>query len=838
MTEEQGVAGPVVNNMMMVPWFLGGPWVPKFGGKDSQQPLVEWRSQIEVYLRAQSLSPEQKVDFVLSALQGDARREIQLLSSTERDTDDKIFAALEKLYGDNVSTSQLRAQFFKCQQQVGEGVGPFILRLRESHARWRRKEAATGPDDEMLRSQLVLGLLPGPVQTELQRRVRREPDLTFKETCKEAKAMEKETEETPGCVDTRRTYSKPLQPTPSPPTDPLQNWNSLKEALRSELAEELRAQVTDLKTSLLTELRAQQGARRQPESTAGGEQGDQGGNRARRRTRLPQWDDQGRPICLRCGQAGHMLRECRSQEVANQRSVSSMEEGKVPEVPTRSALVGESPEVEVRIQGKQIPCIIDTGSQVTLLSRGLFQRHLQGAEMKEIRDIPWLTLKAANGLSLPYVGYALLDFEVGGVAVLGKGVVVVEDKYLPPTYGVLGMNIIQHCWEGLRQQGGHGFTLFKSTLPRTAVDAWDRAFAACRRLEAEELRGPSLGVARLRSNASVQLAPQTETAVWACVPEAPMSSQEDVLIEDCYHGGQEWCVGRAVTRLQNSRVLLRVCNPHPYTVILPPRRPLARVLRLGRDDVQAPNQLVLRQETDTVVEVDVRPVRDSLPACLATLLEQTEGLTPPQSDQLREVLERWQPVFAQSEEDYGCTNAVYHTIPTGDAAPIRQRYRPVPPSLYAELRTLLQGMLEGGVIKESSSPWAAPVVLVRKKDGSWRFCVDYRRLNAVTHKDAYPLPRVEESLTSLKKAEWYSTLDLASGYWQVEVHPADKEKTAFATPLGLYEFERMPFGLCNAPATFQRLMQRCLGGQVHDFLLIYLDDIILYSPDFDSHLAT
>lgn len=94
MTEEQGVAGPVVNNMMMVPWFLGGPWVPKFGGKDSQQPLVEWRSQIEVYLRAQSLSPEQKVDFVLSALQGDARREIQLLSSTERDTDDKIFAAL------------------------------------------------------------------------------------------------------------------------------------------------------------------------------------------------------------------------------------------------------------------------------------------------------------------------------------------------------------------------------------------------------------------------------------------------------------------------------------------------------------------------------------------------------------------------------------------------------------------------------------------------------------------------------------------------------------------------------------------------------------------------
>lgn len=126
------------------------------------------------------------------------------------------------------------------------------------------------------------------------------------------------------------------------------------------------------------------------------------------------------------------------------------------------------------------------------------------------------------------------------------------------------------------------------------------------------------------------------------------------------------------------------------------------------------------------------------------------------------------------------------------------------------------------------------IVLVRKKDGKWRFCVDHRRLNAFTHKDAYPLPRIEESLTALKAARWCSTLDLASGYWQVEMDPASREKIAFTTLFGLYEFERMPFGLSNAPATFQRLMQWCLGNLVNETLLIYLDDIIVFSSDLVS----
>ncbi|CAN2388629.1 Reverse transcriptase (RNA-dependent DNA polymerase), partial [Pristimantis euphronides] len=145
-------------------------------------------------------------------------------------------------------------------------------------------------------------------------------------------------------------------------------------------------------------------------------------------------------------------------------------------------------------------------------------------------------------------------------------------------------------------------------------------------------------------------------------------------------------------------------------------------------------------------------------------------------------------------------------------------------------------MLQAGIVRESQSPWAAPMVIVKKKDGSLRFCVDYRRLNACTVRDSYPLPWIEESLMALGKAKYFSSLDLASGYWQVPMSEKDREKTAFILPMGLYEFDRMPFGLNNAPGTFQRLMERCLGDFNFEFTLIYLDDIVVYSATFEDHL--
>ena len=146
-------------------------------------------------------------------------------------------------------------------------------------------------------------------------------------------------------------------------------------------------------------------------------------------------------------------------------------------------------------------------------------------------------------------------------------------------------------------------------------------------------------------------------------------------------------------------------------------------------------------------------------------------------------------------------------------------------------------MLKIGAIWKSNSPWASAVVLVRKKDGSLRFCIDLRKLNTQTIKDAYGLPRIEETLDYLEGSIIFTSLDLKSGYWQVEMDEASKPLTAFTVgPLGFYECERMPFGLTNAPATFQRLMESCLGDLHLNWCIIYLDDVIVFSKTPKEHI--
>ena len=212
---------------------------------------------------------------------------------------------------------------------------------------------------------------------------------------------------------------------------------------------------------------------------------------------------------------------------------------------------------------------------------------------------------------------------------------------------------------------------------------------------------------------------------------------------------------------------------------------------------------------------------------------------PPElARQAKALLLEFHHVFSLEPNEIGCTDATKHIIELMKDKPFKERFRHIAPPLVDEVRQHIQEMLDGGAIRPSQSPWCNAVVLVRKKDGLLWFCIDFHCLNAWTKKDAYPLPCMQETMESMVGARHFSCMDLKSGFWQVQMDKESRQYTAFMVgSMGVYEFLRMPYGLCNAPVTFQHLMQNCLGELNLTYTLIYLDDVIVYSKTEEEHLV-
>ncbi|XP_078246503.1 uncharacterized protein LOC144588161 [Pogona vitticeps] len=208
------------------------------------------------------------------------------------------------------------------------------------------------------------------------------------------------------------------------------------------------------------------------------------------------------------------------------------------------------------------------------------------------------------------------------------------------------------------------------------------------------------------------------------------------------------------------------------------------------------------------------------------------ALTQDQQQELKMLLSKYQQVFSNKP---GIVKGVMHRIHTGDAPPQAVSPYRVTGPYRDKVRKELDEMLRENIIVPSSSPWSSPIVLVDKPDGSIRFCVDYRKLNRVTTPDAYPMPRLDNLIETIGGCQFISSLDLVKGYWQLRIDPRDQEKTAFCSPFGLYEFRVLSFGLRNAPATFQRLMDQTLAG-LSDFTVAYIDDIGIFSNTWEDHL--
>ncbi|VDI28661.1 Hypothetical predicted protein [Mytilus galloprovincialis] len=233
-------------------------------------------------------------------------------------------------------------------------------------------------------------------------------------------------------------------------------------------------------------------------------------------------------------------------------------------------------------------------------------------------------------------------------------------------------------------------------------------------------------------------------------------------------------------------------------------------------------------------------LREKLPTHLKELFNRSlANLNNQQSLQLVTLLLKFQDIFAKDDLDIGLFNGdIQHKIDTGNSHPIKQKMRRTPLGFEKEEEEHLQQLLDKGIIEPSTSEWASPPVLVRKKDGKLRYCIDFRKLNDVTIKDAFPISNIDTCLDTLKGTVFMSTLDMASGYYQVNLDEKDRHKTAFVTKYGLFQYTKLPFGLCNSPATFSRVIQLVLQGLTWKECLAYLDDVIVLGKDFDDHICS
>ena len=297
-----------------------------------------------------------------------------------------------------------------------------------------------------------------------------------------------------------------------------------------------------------------------------------------------------------------------------------------------------------------------------------------------------------------------------------------------------------------------------------------------------------------------------------------------------------------VVREGGTAPVVCVVNPsHRYKLItrgseIARAYPVSEILE-DPSDLESVQVQTISESSEEVSEDPSGEEHGDIPEHLKQLYESAScDLSEGQRAQLAQLLTEFQDVFAADDFDLGNFTALEHVIETGDARPVKQRLRRTPARFAGEEEAHLKKMLEAGVIQESTSDWASAPVLIKKRDGTVRWCIDYRNVNDVTVKDVYPLPLINDCLDTVAGSVWFSKLDANSAYWQVRIREEDRKKTAFITKYGLYEHVRMGFGLCGAPATYARAMNLVMRGLTWKTVLAFLDDVIVLGTSFPEHL--
>ena len=483
---------------------------------------------------------------------------------------------------------------------------------------------------------------------------------------------------------------------------------------------------------------------------------------------------------------------------------------------TESAHIG----ITVNTCGKRINCMIDDGSQVTVISNSFYQSIPQN-KRPVARPIS-TKLITADGSPLKQYGEVDLSFKIGRTVFTERAIITDTTNDM-----MIGLDF-------LRQNHRCAISYYNNTLE---IDG--------KTFRTETVGSARTAVCKVTLVEGDIIPPRTEVIVQGKVHhkgDIPTQGMlESAWKSNAMHG--LWA-GRAIVNLENNQVPIVYRNPTEEPVQVR-KGQVAGLYHPGVNILaEIPKTEVCATHTEGPPSDEINPPKetqpsnaDELPEHMQNMWEQgSKYLTPEQSLELKNVLLKYEHLFVGPNTKPSVTDKVEHKIDTGDHPPIKQRARRLPIHKRPEAEKEIDNMLQDEVIRPSESPWASPIVLVTKKDGTIRFCIDFRKINDITKKDNFPLPRTDECIDTLAGSKWFCSFDLNKAYWQVPIAEEDKPKTAFADRSGLYEFNVMPMGLCNSAPTFERLMNTVLVGLQWYECLVFLDDILVFGSTFGQAL--
>jgi len=493
------------------------------------------------------------------------------------------------------------------------------------------------------------------------------------------------------------------------------------------------------------------------------------------------------PKCYFCGGMGHFVKDCEKKK--NQYVKSNGVSGADDQ--NDSDTVRGQTYLRLVVNGKPSRCLLDTGSDVTLLPMSA----VTGVRMEPTNR----RIRAANGTAIKVTGTATVEAHAGqhhmaitGLVSPNVSEVMLGIGFLKQERAIWNFDVGEVVLSGYRHK-----------LCCRGRQPW------CRRVI---LQNDTL------------VPGESEMDLSTLVQYSDLSGPKNKELVNWVTKAHEVTPGICVSR-----------------TLLPDRDEdvPVRVINVTKSPVNVKAGTIISDLDSAQVCTVQNEAAASTQGPGSTLLGMVDNVDKSVSDEdrhrLASLLTEFSTAFSKDENDLGWTNIITHAIDTGDSKPVRQPLRRHPPAHMASIQEHVSNMLHQGVIQPAKSPWASNLVLVKKKDGSLRCCVDYRQLNSLTRKDAYPLPRTDMCLDAMSGARWFSKFDLRSSYHQVAMEVEDSDKTAFICREGQFKFKTMPFGLCNAGATFQRLMDMVMSGLAFEVCLVYLDDVIVFSSTIDEH---